>query len=91
MVSDIIIKIKKAGNVYLKIKSPDNDKSLLVVNAVYSFDKFKDIKIKPGEKGLIEYQLLNSQKVDLIFTPVVCSSSGEKNCHKGFEYSALSS
>lgn len=60
------------------------------VKAVFSNSKITPSKAKPGDKGLIQYQLLDSTKAELTFTTLVCGSS-EKNCNKDFTYSSLTS
>ena len=45
----------------------------MTVKAVFSTDKIKPGRAKPGDKGLIQYQLLDSTKAELTFTTLVCS------------------
>jgi hypothetical protein len=47
------IKTKTSGSAYIKVKSPDDDDSLLTVKATFSFVKSKVEKAKAGNKGLI--------------------------------------
>jgi len=59
------------------------------IKATFSSSKIQSTKSKPGDKGLIQYQLLDSTKAELTFTSLVCGN--DKNCNKDFTYSALSS
>lgn len=60
------------------------------IKATFSANKIQSTRSKPGDKGLIQYQLLDSTKAELTFTSLVCGSN-DKNCNKDFSYSALSS
>lgn len=60
------------------------------VKAVFSTQKLKLNRAKPGDKGLIQYQLLDSTKAELTFTNLVCNAD-EKNCNKNFVFTALNS
>jgi hypothetical protein len=62
----------------------------MAIKASFSSSKIQPGRSKPGDKGAIQYQLLDSTKAELTFTSLVCSS-GNKNCNKDFIYSALSS
>jgi hypothetical protein len=87
---ELILKVKQPGGVYLKIRSPDDDTTLMSIKATFSPSKIQASKSKPGDKGLIQYQLLDSTKAELTFTSLVCGGS-DKNCNKDFSYSSLSS
>jgi hypothetical protein len=41
LITDLQIKTKELGSVYIKVKSPDDDDSLLTVKATYTFFKNK--------------------------------------------------
>lgn len=86
---DLIIKVKVPGALYVKLRSPDDDSSLMSVKATFSPSKIQASKSKAGDKGLIQYQLLDSTKAELTFTSLVCGN--DKNCNKDFSYSSLSS
>lgn len=90
LAQDLIIKAKEPGAVYIKVRSPDDDTSLMSIKAIFSPNKIKSSKSKPGDKGLIQYQLLDSTKAELTFTSLVCGDS-DKNCNKDFNYSSVSS
>ena len=87
---DLVIKVKEAGGVYFKIRSPDDDTTLMSLKATFSPNKIVPNRSKPGDKGLIQYQLLDSTKAELTFSALVCTGS-DKNCGKDFSYTALSS
>jgi hypothetical protein len=70
---DLIIKVKQPGGVYMKLRSPQDDTTLMSVKATFSPNKIQASKSKPGDKGLIQYQLLDSTKAELTFTTLVCS------------------
>ncbi len=59
------------------------------IKAEYSPDKIKSAIIKAGNKGVLEYQLLDSATAELTFTEVSCSG-GETACHKEFDYFTIS-
>ena len=44
------------------------------VKAIFSHEKIKINRAKPGDKGIIQYQLLDSTKAELTLTNLVCSS-----------------
>lgn len=41
MITDLVVKVKKPGNIYIKIRSSNEDKSLLTVKSTFSATKFK--------------------------------------------------
>jgi hypothetical protein len=82
--------VKGQGSVYLKVRSPDDDRSLMTVKALFNPNKINPSRAKPGDKGLIKYQLLDSTKAELTLTGLVCATN-DKNCNKDFSYSSISS
>ena len=60
----------------------------MAIKAEYSAEKMKGSIAKPGNKGILEYQLLDSSTAELTFTEVSCGAS-ETNCHKQFDYYTL--
>jgi|LakMenE18May11ns_1017448.scaffolds.fasta_scaffold8550016_1 hypothetical protein len=52
-----MIKTKKTGSAYIKIESPPDEDSLVTVKAIYSFFKNKSEKVRPGNKGVVEYKI----------------------------------
>jgi len=73
LASDLILKVKSSSGLYIKVKSSDSERTLMSIKAVFSQQKMKSSRTKPGEKGLIQYQLLDSTKAELTFSTVVCS------------------
>jgi hypothetical protein len=43
------------------------------IKAVFSPQKIKGARAKAGDKGLIQYQLLDSTRAEMTFSSVVCS------------------
>ncbi len=82
-----VIHVKKAGGIYFKIRSKDDEESILTVKASFSPTKIVQSKAKAGNKGNIEYQLLDSTKAEITYSGVVC----EKSCQGQFSYSAITS
>lgn len=82
------IKVKEIGTLYINIKSDDEYDSLMAIRAEYSPEKIKGSIEKPGNKGILEYQLLDSNTAELTFTEVTCGS--DSNCHKQYDYFTLS-
>ena len=80
---DLFLKIKeKEQGVYIKLANPSEDGlSLMTVKATFSPNKFNTTKPKPGDNGVIKYQLLDSTKAELTFTSLVCAPTN-KNCNK---------
>ena len=60
LITDLQLKVKDSGSAYIKVKSSEDDDSLLTVKAVYKWVKSKEQKTKPGNKGLVEYRMLDS-------------------------------
>lgn len=90
LTQDLVLKASQPGAVYIKLRSPDDDTTLISVKAIFSPNKITPRKSKPGDKGLIQYQLLDSTKAELTFTSLVCGGT-DKNCNKDFSYSSVSS
>ena len=44
----------------------------MTVKAAFSSSKIKAGRAKPGDKGLLQYQLLDSSKAELTFSTLVC-------------------
>lgn len=42
------------------------------IKAAFSTNKIKPGRAKPGDRGLIQYQLLDSTKAELTFSTLVC-------------------
>jgi hypothetical protein len=61
----------------------------MTIKAAFSPNKIKPGRAKPGDKGLIQYQLLDSTKAELTFSTLVCDDG--KACNKDYSYSAISS
>jgi len=70
-----LIKTKKSGSAYIKIESPPDEDSLVTVKARFSFFKEKNEKIKPGNKGVVEYKLTEAPNYQLSFTPLNCPTN----------------
>ena len=60
--------MKEIGTLYINIKSDEEYDSLMAIRAEYSADKIKGSVEKPGNKGILEYQLLDSNTAELTFT-----------------------
>lgn len=71
----------------MQLNSTD-DNGLFSITAHYSDSKIKGEKVKPGKNGKLEYQIVDSNKATISFSPVVCSSS---KCDKGVKYYWMSS
>ena len=89
LLTQLLIKAK-TGNAYIKLKSPEDDDSLITVKALYSYNKTKKESTKPGNNGLVEYRMIDYSNAELTFSPITCPNSN-KNCHKEFAYSYISS
>lgn len=61
----------------------------MAIRAEYSAEKIKGSAEKPGNKGILEYQLLDSNTAELTFSEVTCGTS-DSNCHKEYDYYTLS-
>ena len=64
-------------------KSPETEGSVLSIKVTHSAEKSKGNKVKAGNKGILEYQLLNSQEAEITFVGAVCS--GQK-CTEDITY-----
>lgn len=67
------IKASKIGTLYMQMNSTD-DNGLFSMKAVYSPTKITTGKMKPGNNGIIEYQVVNSQSAIITISGVVCAS-----------------
>ena len=90
LITSLQIKTENRGSAYVKVKSPEDDDSLLTVKATFSYVKNKAEKAKAGNKGLVEYRMLDMQNAELSFAPIVCPAAN-KACTKEFAYSSISS
>jgi len=90
MISEFIVKVSEAGGVYIRIRSDTNEASKLTIKAIFSLNKISSTNIKPGNKGNMEYSLIDSKKAQLTFSGLVCTSN-DKNCAKDYSFFALSS
>jgi hypothetical protein len=73
--------------------SPDAEftNSIFSLNARFSPDKMKTSDFtKPGNKGLISYQILDNNKIEIQFTEVTCDLKSEF-CGKNFDYFLVAS
>lgn len=55
LIYDNVIKIKKAGSLYIKVRAEDTAPSILTVKASFSPGKFSLNNAKAGNKGNLEY------------------------------------
>ncbi len=53
LTQDLILKVKTPGAVYIKIRSPEDDSTLMSIKASFSANKIQPSKSKAGDKGLI--------------------------------------
>jgi len=60
LIYDNVIKIKKAGSLYFKVRAEDLAASTLTVKAAFSSAKVNLNNAKAGDKGNLEYQYLDS-------------------------------
>ena len=81
LITSLQIKTENRGSAYVKVKSPDDDDSLLTVKATFSYVKNKAEKAKAGNKGLVEYRMLDMQNAEISFAPIVCPAAN-KACSK---------
>lgn len=84
--SELVLKVKADSALYIKVRSSELEKTVMAIRATFSHDKIKVERAKPGDKGLIQYQLLDSTKAELTFTPLVCQ---DKTCSKDFTYTSV--
>lgn len=85
----MVLKVKKGHGLYIKIRSSENESTVMSIKGIFSASKMKVGGAKPGDKGLLQYQLLSSTKAEISFEDVACNE--EKNCRKDFSYTSLSS
>lgn len=81
LITSLQIKTETTGSAYVKVKSPDDDDSLLTVKATYSYVKNKVDKAKAGNKGLVEYKMLDMQNAEISYSPIICPAAN-KACSK---------
>ncbi len=55
------MKAQNPGTFFMMVKSSELEQSIMSMKVIYSVEKIKGAKAKPGNRGLLEYQLLNSQ------------------------------
>ena len=67
-----VIHVKKGGALYLRIRAGEAEASTMTVKASFSTTKTEYTPAKAGDKGIIEYQLLDSTKSELTISAVVC-------------------
>lgn len=84
MIYDNVIKIKKAGSLYFKIRAEDLFESVLTVKASFSPTKIDLRNAKAGNKGNLEYSFVDSENAEITYSGVVC----DKNCGD-FTYSLI--
>ena len=58
----MIIKTKGLGGLYIKLTNSQYSYTVATLSATFSPTKLVSSKAKPGDKGLIQYQLLDSTK-----------------------------
>ncbi len=74
------VKANAVGTLYMNIKSEQEDDSLMSIKVEYSPQKIKSASTKAGNRGVLEYQLLDSATAEITFTEVTCNSTS--TCHK---------
>ena len=72
LTSELVLKVNASSGLYIKVKSSETEKTLMSIKAAFSQQKMKSSKAKPGDKGLIQYQLLDSAKAELTLSNVQC-------------------
>ena len=72
----------KPGTLYMHMKTPPEEKSLLSIYVKYSDKKIFDPEILPGNKGDLDYSITDSSNALLKFKPPTCPDS---SCPK-FKY-----
>lgn len=86
LVYDSVIRVKKAGSLYFKVRAEDATSSMLTVKALFNTDKISLNNAKAGNKGNLEYQFLDSETAEISYSGVVCDN------HCGdFTYTAIRS
>ncbi len=76
-----MIKVRP-GTLYMRMKTPPEEKSLLSIYVKYSDKKIFDPEILPGNKGDLDYSITDSSNALLKFKPPTCPDS---SCSK-FKY-----
>ena len=84
---DLVHKVKQGNSLYIKIRSTEQDPTVMTIKAAFSSNKLKSGRARPGDKGNLQYQLLDSTKAEITFSTLVCE--GDKSCSKDFSYTSL--
>lgn len=79
------IKANRVGTLYLNIQADPDSNSLLSLKLVYSEAKAKSPLVRAGKHGEINYEFIDSKRVNVTFSPVEC-----EGC-KNIKYQAVSS
>jgi hypothetical protein len=61
LIHDSVIKIKKAGSLYFKIRAEDLSSSVLTIKTSFSLSKIDLRNAKAGNKGNLEYSFVDSE------------------------------
>lgn len=72
----------------MKIKSPEDDTSVLLLRAGFVEKKSKDVGPKAGQNGAIEYNILGGGKTEISFAGLQCPPKA-KSCEKEYKYTAV--
>ena len=80
-----MIKVKKAGSIYLRVKASIDSISILTIKSTFSTQKTELSSAKAGDKGEIQFDLVEWNKAEIVFSAVVC----EEKCHGSFTYTAI--
>lgn len=67
----------------MKMQTPQEEQSMVSIMVRYSEAKIKDADIYPGNKGDVEYSIVDSSTGELTIKPPVCSDS---QCSGKFKY-----
>lgn len=59
---DLVLKVKQGNSLYIKIRSTEQDPTVMTIKAAFSSNKLKSGRARPGDKGNLQYQLLDSTK-----------------------------
>lgn len=69
---DLVLKVKPGKSLYIKIRSTEQDPTVMTIKAAFSSNKLKAGRARPGDKGNLQYQLLDSTKAEITFSTLVC-------------------
>lgn len=69
---EIVLKVKKEDGLYIKVQSEQHQPTLVSVKAIFSPTKLKVERPQPGNQGILQYQLLASNKAEISFDTLVC-------------------